>query len=74
MGEKIGLHTAYIKVKEAVEELANIFSAIYESKGTKKNVVEAVPGAPRFTHTSRNEKSIYAVIRHKTINYMCVSF
>lgn len=33
------------RVKEAVTELGNVFSAIYESKGAKKTVQEPVAGA-----------------------------
>ncbi|XP_071768037.1 dynein axonemal heavy chain 8-like [Centroberyx gerrardi] len=34
-------------VEEAVKELINTFSAIYESKGTKKTVEEPAPGPPK---------------------------
>lgn len=32
------------RVKEAVKELNNVFSAIYEPKGTKKTTTESVLG------------------------------
>ena len=33
------------RIYEAVKELGNVFSALYESKGTKKAVEEPVSGA-----------------------------
>ncbi|KAM9349881.1 dynein axonemal heavy chain 8-like [Symphorus nematophorus] len=45
------------RVKEAVKELGNMFSGIYESKGMKKIVEEPVPGRRSVTFLGEHQKT-----------------
>ncbi|XP_078119766.1 dynein axonemal heavy chain 8-like [Sander vitreus] len=46
------------RVREAVKELGNVFSAIYESKGTKKTVEEPVSGRRSVTFSGESQKTL----------------
>eukprot|EP00064_Thunnus_orientalis_P004446 superscaffoldBa00000405_g4458 len=56
-------------VKEAVKELGNLFSAMYESKGTKKTVEEPVPGEIQKTPNEEEVMTSEGPDRNKAIKF-----
>ncbi|XP_070701078.1 dynein axonemal heavy chain 8-like [Pempheris klunzingeri] len=55
------------RVREAVKELDYVFSAIYESKGTKKTVKELIPGESQKTLREDDGMTLEGPDRDKTI-------